>query len=112
MADFVPPADAIGREGGKWRPGLIVGQTDAAPYNAAWDDQGQLVGFFDWDFAAPVSRDWDLAFTAPRLGSAACSPWCKRPRVSPTSSTVASPRTAAAQAAQDTADLVEPGEST
>ena len=64
VADFIPPADAIWREGGKWQPGLIVGQNDAAPYNAAWDDQGQFVGFFDWDFAAPVSRDWDLAFTA------------------------------------------------
>jgi hypothetical protein len=64
VADFVPPADAVWREGGQWQPGLIVGQNDAAPYNAAWDDQGQLVGFFDWDFAAPVSLEWDLAFTA------------------------------------------------
>lgn len=61
---FVPPADAIWREGGLWEPGLVVGQNDAAPYNAAWDDQGHLVGFFDWDFAAPVSQEWDLAFTA------------------------------------------------
>jgi hypothetical protein len=63
MADFVPPADAVWREGGTWRPGLIVGHNDAAPYNAAWRG-GRLVGFFDWDFAAPVTRDWDLAFTA------------------------------------------------
>ena len=43
----------------------------AAPYNAAWND-GQLVGFFDWDLAAPVTPEWDLAFTAfaerPRRG--------------------------------------------
>ncbi len=45
VADFVPPADAVWREGGQWQPGLIVGQNDTAPYNAAWDDQGQLVGF-------------------------------------------------------------------
>jgi aminoglycoside phosphotransferase (APT) family kinase protein len=63
VADFVPPADAIWREGGAWRPGLIVGHNDAAPYNAAWAD-GRLVGFFDWDFAAPVTPEWDLAFTA------------------------------------------------
>ena len=64
VADFVPAGDAVWREGGSWRPGLVIGQNDAAPYNAAWDGQGQLVGFFDWDFAAPVSREWDLAFTA------------------------------------------------
>jgi hypothetical protein len=34
-----------------------------APYNAAWAD-GRLVGFFDWDLAGPVTREWDLAFTA------------------------------------------------
>ncbi len=62
VADFVPPDDAIWREGGDWRPGLIVGHNDAAPYNAAWAD-GRLVGFFDWDFAAPVTPEWDLAFT-------------------------------------------------
>ncbi|MFC7713934.1 phosphotransferase [Nonomuraea recticatena] len=63
VASFVPPADAVWREGGTWRPGLIVGHNDAAPYNAAWAD-GRLVGFFDWDFAAPVTPEWDLAFTA------------------------------------------------
>jgi hypothetical protein len=64
VADFVPGANAVWREGGQWQPGLVVGQNDAAPYNAAWNDQGQLVGFFDWDFAAPVPLKWDLAFTA------------------------------------------------
>lgn len=63
VADFVPPAGAVWREGGSWRPGLIVGHNDAAPYNAAWAN-GRLVGFFDWDFAAPVTPQWDLAFTA------------------------------------------------
>jgi aminoglycoside phosphotransferase (APT) family kinase protein len=42
---------------------MVIGHNDAAPYNAAWAD-GRLVGFFDWDFAAPVTREWDLAFTA------------------------------------------------
>ncbi len=63
VADFVPAPDAVWREGGSWRPGLIVGHNDAAPYNAAWAD-GRLTGFFDWDFAAPVTPAWDLAFTA------------------------------------------------
>lgn len=62
VADFVPPDDSIWREGGAWRPGLIVGHNDAAPYNAAWAE-GRLVGFFDWDFAAPATPEWDLAFT-------------------------------------------------
>ncbi|MCF2525799.1 phosphotransferase [Yinghuangia soli] len=62
-ADFVPPADAIWRDGGRWTPGLVIGHNDAAPYNAAWQD-GRLTGFFDWDFAGPVTREWDLAFTA------------------------------------------------
>lgn len=30
--------------------------------NAAWQD-GRLVGFFGRDFAAPVTPEWDLAFT-------------------------------------------------
>jgi hypothetical protein len=63
VASFVPPADAVWREGGTWRPGLIIGHNDAAPYNAAWA-HGRLFGFFDWDFAAPVTPEWDLAFTA------------------------------------------------
>jgi Phosphotransferase enzyme family len=63
VAGFVPPAGAVWREGGAWRPGLIVGHNDAAPYNAAWAG-GRLAGFFDWDFAAPVTREYDLAFTA------------------------------------------------
>ena len=63
VADFVPAAGAVWREGGQWQPGLVLGHNDAAPYNAAWDDHGHLIGFFDWDFAAPVSVEWDLAFT-------------------------------------------------
>ena len=63
VADFRPPADAVWREGGTWEPGLVIGHNDAAPYNATWTG-GRLVGFFDWDFAGPVTREWDLAFTA------------------------------------------------
>ena len=64
VSDFRPPATAVWREGGRWHPGLVVGHNDAAPYNAVWDDHGRLTGFFDWDFAAPVTLEWDLAFTA------------------------------------------------
>lgn len=63
VADFVPPAGAVWRQRAEWAPGLLVGHNDAAPYNAAWR-AGELVGFFDWDFAAPVTPEWDLAFTA------------------------------------------------
>jgi Phosphotransferase enzyme family len=63
VATFVPEPGAVWREHGTWRPGLIIGHNDAAPYNAAWLD-GHLTGFFDWDFAGPVTIEEDLAFTA------------------------------------------------
>ncbi|GAA2713268.1 phosphotransferase [Actinoplanes palleronii] len=63
VAGFVPPAGAVWREGGSWRPGLIIGHNDAAPYNAAWSD-GRLTGFFDWDLAGPAEPVADLAFVA------------------------------------------------
>lgn len=62
-ASFVPDPSAVWRESGKWAPGLVIGHNDAAPYNAAWSDD-RLTGFFDWDFAGPVTAEWDLAFTA------------------------------------------------
>jgi thiamine kinase-like enzyme len=53
----------------------VIGHNDAAPYNAVWqpgfaaDTQarlnhptGRLIGFIDWDFAAPCPAIWDLAF--------------------------------------------------
>lgn len=63
VADFVPPADAVWREGRTWRPGQIVSHHDAAPYNAVWGDSG-LVGFVDWDMAGPTTYDADLAWMA------------------------------------------------
>ncbi|WP_433788849.1 phosphotransferase [Actinoplanes sp. CA-252034] len=62
-AGFVPSAGALWRNETQWRPGLIIGHNDAAPYNAVWNGD-RLVGFFDWDFAGPVTVEWDLAFTA------------------------------------------------
>lgn len=63
VADFVPPAEAVWRMGGQWRPGLIIGHNDTAPYNAVWRD-GRLAGFFDWDMAGPVTPAQDIAFAA------------------------------------------------
>jgi hypothetical protein len=60
---FVPPADERWFIGGTMRPGLIVGHHDATPYNAVMDGE-RLVGFCDWDIAAPSSREFDLANSA------------------------------------------------
>jgi hypothetical protein len=63
VADFVPPAEAVWREGQLWRPGLIITHNDAAPYNAVWND-ARLVGFVDWDMAGPMEREADFAWVA------------------------------------------------
>ncbi|MBT2382458.1 phosphotransferase [Streptomyces sp. ISL-11] len=60
---FVPPPGARWLAGQTWRPGLVIGHHDAAPWNAVWHE-GELVGFFDWDTAGPSSREFDLAFMA------------------------------------------------
>jgi aminoglycoside phosphotransferase (APT) family kinase protein len=66
IRDFVPPADARWRASLRpWQPGDVIGHNDAAPYNAVWEPvAGRLVGFVDWDFAAPCPPVWDLAFVA------------------------------------------------
>jgi hypothetical protein len=61
--DFVPPEDAVWFAGQLWRPDLVIGHHDAAPYNAVWR-RGRLVGFVDWDVAGPSSREFDLAYSA------------------------------------------------
>ncbi|GLX99667.1 aminoglycoside phosphotransferase family protein [Actinoplanes sp. NBRC 101535] len=63
VAGFVPPADAIWRDGGTWEPGLIIGHNNAAPYNASWSS-GRITGFSGWDFAGPVTPTADLALIA------------------------------------------------
>jgi len=63
VLDFEPGVDAVWREGGLWRPGLVIGHNDAAPYNAVWNDGG-LVGFVDWDMSGPVARESDVAWMA------------------------------------------------
>src|SRR3954449_34537 len=61
--DFVPPEGAVWFAGQRWRPDLVIGHHDAAPYNAVWR-RGHLVGFVDWDVAGPSSREFDLAYSA------------------------------------------------
>jgi hypothetical protein len=61
VQDFSPGPSSVWRSGKSWSPGLVIGHNDAAPYNAAWKN-GQLQGFFDWDFAGPVTPEFDLAF--------------------------------------------------
>src|SRR3954464_14532987 len=82
LADFVRPQDAVWFAGRPWRPGLVIGHHDAAPYNAVWRD-GRLVGFVDWDTAGPSSRELDLAFSAllwvPLLAPGSAWPVPERP---------------------------------
>jgi hypothetical protein len=80
--DFVPPEDAVWFAGQRWRPGLVIGHHDAAPYNAVWR-RGRLVGFVDWDVAGPSSREFDLAYSAlmwvPLLAPDSAWPIASRP---------------------------------
>lgn len=61
-ATFVAPEGAVWFAGQSWRPGLVIGHQDAAPYNAVW--QAGSIGFVDWDAAGPSSRELDLAYAA------------------------------------------------
>ncbi|MGK5114097.1 MULTISPECIES: phosphotransferase [unclassified Geodermatophilus] len=62
-ARFVPPEGATWFSGRPWRPGLVIGHHDAAPYNAVWRT-GHVIGFVDWDTASPSSPELDLAYAA------------------------------------------------
>lgn len=62
-ASFAASDDAVWFVGQAWRPGLVIGHHDAAPFNAAWRGDN-LVGFIDWDSAGPASREMDLAYVA------------------------------------------------
>jgi hypothetical protein len=62
-AGFTPPPDARWFAGHAWKPGLVIGHHDAAPFNAVWRDR-TLIGFVDWDTAGPSSRELDLAYVA------------------------------------------------
>lgn len=73
VRSFVPPSDARWYPGHtRPGPGAVVGHHDAAPYNAVWratpgasdPGDGELVGFVDWDMAAPADPLRDLAFVA------------------------------------------------
>jgi hypothetical protein len=67
VRDFRPPTDSVWRLARReWQPGDVIAHNDAAPYNAVWtsdaDGVAGLVGFIDWDFAAPQPATWDLAY--------------------------------------------------
>jgi hypothetical protein len=62
-ANFAPPDGTVWFAGQTWRPGLVIGHQDVAPYNAVWRDE-RLVGFVDWDIAGPSTRQFDLAYAA------------------------------------------------
>lgn len=73
VADLVPAPGATWRTTARpWGPGDVVGHNDLGPYNAVWRPEGApdgasagaLVGFVDWDFAAPCPPLWDLAHAA------------------------------------------------
>lgn len=62
---FVAPEP--GRWGGHDYAGPVepdcVGHLDLAPWNIVFDGS-RVTGIIDWDFAAPSSRGWDLAYAA------------------------------------------------
>jgi hypothetical protein len=60
-AAFVPPEGLPWLTGQEWWPGAVIGHHDASPFNAVWQGE-RLVGFIDWDSAAPASREVDLAW--------------------------------------------------
>ncbi|MFH9347799.1 phosphotransferase [Kitasatospora sp. NPDC017646] len=61
VRDFRPPADARWRgQEQEWRPGTVIRHGDLGPWNSIWNGDG-LVGFIDWDFAAPGHALDDLA---------------------------------------------------
>jgi hypothetical protein len=77
VVHFEVPGDAQWRTApsAERRPGDVIGHNDAAPYNAVWrsdvasrstaeEQTSRLIGFIDWDFAAPCPAIWDLAFLA------------------------------------------------
>lgn len=76
-ASFVVPPGARWHGGrSELHAGEVIGHHDAAPYNAVWRPEpsaghqrrdpggGELVGFIDWDLAAPCLPIQDLAFVA------------------------------------------------
>jgi aminoglycoside phosphotransferase (APT) family kinase protein len=41
----------------------VIGDNDAAPYNAVWDEAG-LVGFMDWDMSGLLALESDVVWMA------------------------------------------------
>ena len=53
VGDFIPPTDVPWRIPGiVWQPGMIIRHGDLGPWNSVWQE-GEFVGWIDWDFAEP-----------------------------------------------------------
>ena len=64
---FVPPEDASWQfMVGAARHGPIVGHNDLAPGNTIYTSR-RAVSLIDWDFAAPATRVWDVAYALYRF---------------------------------------------
>ena len=64
VASFRPPGAVAWRAGtGSLAHGEIVCHNDFAPYNVV-TSRGRLRGVIDWDFAAPGTPLWEVAFMA------------------------------------------------
>jgi hypothetical protein len=62
VADFRPPPGAAWRfTVGAPRDGELICHNDLGPWNVIFDG-ARPVGLIDWDFAAPASRVWDVAY--------------------------------------------------
>jgi 8-oxo-dGTP pyrophosphatase MutT (NUDIX family) len=61
---FVPPADAVWRDGPTpLAQGQVIGHGDVGHANLVWDDEGRP-GLIDWEFALPAPPLRDLAEAA------------------------------------------------
>jgi aminoglycoside phosphotransferase (APT) family kinase protein len=67
VASFAPPEDAHWRlQEGAPDGGEIICHNDLAPWNTVYRS-GDPLGLIDWDFAAPGSRLWDVAYAVWRF---------------------------------------------
>jgi Phosphotransferase enzyme family len=63
----------VAPEPGRWQSRAVlpteidcIGHNDLGPYNVVYDGT-DVAAIIDWDFAAPSSRAWDLAYAAHRF---------------------------------------------
>ena len=76
-----PVADTAASWSTGWRvpaqaPAEVICHGDFAPYNCAFQG-GRLVGVFDFDYAHPAPRLWDIAYAVYRFAPLADPVWCE-----------------------------------